>query len=871
MSLDPARWRALSPLLDRALELSDAERDQWLQTLRSESPDLAAELVDVLSGEAAADRRGFLSTPVDVSLAGLELGAWTLDRPLGHGGMGTVWLARRTDGRFEGLAAVKLLNLALLTAGGQERFRREGSVLARLTHPGIARLLDAGVGPSGQPYLVLEHVDGEPIDRWVAEQHLSREQRIRLVLGVLAAVEHAHANLVVHRDLKPSNILVARDGTVKLLDFGIAKLLDADGSGAHSALTADGGRALTPQFAAPEQVRGDPVTTATDVYALGVLLYLLLSGRHPTGEGCRTPVDAIRALFDVEPARLGLGDLDTILARALRKAPGERYQTVAAFADDLTRYLRREPVSARPDSIAYRARKFAIRHRLGVSAAFVVVATLSAVTLFALQASRTARRERDAARYASARADAQVEFQSLLMSQLGDRPMTMREILDRSRAVLEREYAQQPRFLSTLLVQLSARYAELGDSRTRGEILSRAESVADAAHDTAQLVAARCDIADNLRTEGRYDEARRILAAVQPMLAAAPDPEEDAECLAIRANLENELGEWRQSDPDIRRAIAIRDSLGRTGDDFYAGLRSTLAYTLDREGRPRDAIEESKRALAVMDSSGRGTMVARTIMQHDMALVYVELGNNVEARRLLADVIHRMHQADSSGHLPVQALIHYARAALFGADLDSARKYFTVLADQAATEHNRYWEGRGLFGLAEAELAAGDLAAARRTMARFRPLSTDPRLRSSDDEIVDYRMLEALVARATGDTALSLARVVAMLKDNGYFAGRRRQVMRPGLILAAEMSPPDSALGYAHAALALATRDSLGATRSAYVGEARLAEARALLAAGDTVNARSSLTRAVTALTAGAGAGHPLTREARDLLAKLSR
>ncbi|HVA56402.1 MAG: serine/threonine-protein kinase [Gemmatimonadaceae bacterium] len=870
-SLDPERWRALSPLLDRALELSDAEREAWLHTLRSESPELAAELTAVLSGEAAADHSGFLSGPLEVSVAGLELGAWTIERPLGHGGMGSVWLARRTDGRFEGLAAVKLLNLSLLSATGQERFRREGTVLARLAHPGIARLLDAGVGPSGQPYLVLEHVDGEPIDAWADAHHLSREQRIHLVLQVLAAVGHAHANLVVHRDLKPSNILVAHDGTVKLLDFGIAKLLDADGSGAHSALTADGAGALTPLFAAPEQVRGDAVTTATDVYASGVLLYLLLSGRHPTAEGCRTPADAIRALFDVEPARLGMDDLDTILAKALRKEPGERYQTVVALADDLARYLRREPVSARRDSVAYRARKFVLRHRVGVAGFVTIGAALSAITLFALRQTAAAHRERDAAVFAGARADAQIAFQSLLMSQLGDRPMTMREILDRGREMLERQYSQDPRFLAGLLVQLSDRYAELGDSKVRGAVLDRARGLAAAAYDSSDLAAARCAAADNLRTEGRYDEARRAFAGVDSLLTAAPDPDVEATCLGYRADLENELGNWKAADSAITRAIAVRGRLGHVDDVAYAGLLSTLAYTLDRAGRPRESIAVSKRAAALMDTTGHGGTVARTIIQHDMALVYVELGENVQASALLYDVLRRMRQADTTGRLPVQALIHYARAALFGGNLDSARKYFGVLADQAVADHNTYWEGRALFGLGEAEIAAGDLPAARRTMARFRPISTTRALRSSDDEIVDYRMLEALLARAEGDTAAARAKVVAMLRDNGYFQGHRRDLMRAGLIVAAEVSPPDSALGYARAALALASVDSLTATRSAYVGEARLVEARALLAAGDTARARASLTQAVMALTAGVGAGHPRTREARALLAGLPR
>jgi serine/threonine-protein kinase len=237
--IDRDRWLQLEPLLDKALELSDVERVSWLSELRSSAPDLADEISALLTDDADASRYGFLGEQVDASLAGLELGGYTLVKPLGQGGMGTVWLARRTDGRFVGEAAVKLLNLALMSPAGQERFRREGSVLARVTHPGIARLFDAGVSASGQPFLVLEHVNGQRIDAFVRERNSSPEARIRLVLEVLAAVGHAHANLVVHRDIKPSNILVTRDGTVKLLDFGIAKLLSAQGAGDTRSMAGD--------------------------------------------------------------------------------------------------------------------------------------------------------------------------------------------------------------------------------------------------------------------------------------------------------------------------------------------------------------------------------------------------------------------------------------------------------------------------------------------------------------------------------------------------------------------------------------------------------------------------------------------------------
>ena len=287
---------------------------------------------------------------------------------IGQGGMGNVWLARRDDGRFEGRAAVKLLNASLVGRAGEERFRREGNILARLADPHIARLLDAGVSPSGQPYLVLEYVEGEPIDRHCDARSLGVEARLRLFLEVLEAVAHAHANLIVHRDIKPSNVLVGKDGQAKLLDFGIAKLLEGEGeAGAATALTREAGRALTPEFAAPEQMTGGAVTTATDVYALGILLYLLLSGRHPAGDALHSPGELVKAILETDPSRLsdavsesrtqtaqirqqnavarattpdGLrrqleGDLDTIVAKALKKNPAERYASVTALADDL--------------------------------------------------------------------------------------------------------------------------------------------------------------------------------------------------------------------------------------------------------------------------------------------------------------------------------------------------------------------------------------------------------------------------------------------------------------------------------------------------------------------------------------------------------
>jgi len=294
----------------QALGLAEEERASWLASLRERDPALADHLQALLEEHRALARDGFLDhppvpLPQEPGLAGRRIGAYTLVSSIGQGGMGSVWLAERSDGRFERRAAVKFVSLAVAGRGGEERFRREGKILGRLAHPHIAELLDAGVSPQGQPYLLLEHVEGEHIDQYCDQRRLEVEARVRLFLDVLAAVTHAHANLIVHRDLKPSNVLVRNDGQVKLLDFGIAKLLEDEATGgAATLLTQQAGGALTPAYAAPEQVSGGAVTTATDVYALGVLLYVLLTGQHPAGASMRSTADLVKAIVDTEPARM---------------------------------------------------------------------------------------------------------------------------------------------------------------------------------------------------------------------------------------------------------------------------------------------------------------------------------------------------------------------------------------------------------------------------------------------------------------------------------------------------------------------------------------------------------------------------------------
>jgi serine/threonine protein kinase len=436
-AIDKQQWAVLSPLLDELLDLAEPARSRRLAELRTQDAALADRLAAMLAQDASLDLQGFLDMPaaravIDTlaspdeppDLAGQHIGPYVLQRELGRGGMGTVWLAHRADGRFEGDVAIKFLQSGLFgSSGGAARFAREGQILGRLSHPHIARLLDAGVHEGSQPYLVLEYVEGLPIDRHCQQQGLDVAARIRLFLDVLAAVAHAHSRLILHRDLKPSNILVSADGQVKLLDFGIVKLLDdaaqAQDGAAATEITQRAGSAYTPQFAAPEQVQQTDVTTATDVYALGVLLYLLLGGRHPTAEGTQSQLDHLKAVVELQPrrlssvaaesgdlalarqARLLKGDLDTILAKALKKKPAERYANAQALADDLGRWLAHEPIAARPDSRVYVLGRFVRRHRLAVgfgALAVLALAGLTGVSVWQAQRAKVAEQQAQARR-----------------------------------------------------------------------------------------------------------------------------------------------------------------------------------------------------------------------------------------------------------------------------------------------------------------------------------------------------------------------------------------------------------------------------------------------------------------------------------------
>jgi len=693
MSVGKETWGKLSPLLDELLDLPDDERDARLAALRAQDPPLAEALAAMLQHLPAIERGEFMpasALPKPAGLAGQTIGPYTLVREIGHGGMGTVWLARRTDGRYEGEVAIKFLRSGLFGHGDAARFEREGSILARLSHPHIARLLDAGVMADGaQPYLVLEYIDGEPIDEYCHRLELSVDARLRLLLDVLAAVAQAHNRLVLHRDLKPTNILVTRAGEVKLLDFGIAKLLD-DAGRDQTALTARVGNAFTPEFAAPEQLQGGDVTTATDVYALGVLMYILLGGEHPTAAPTGAPLDRMRSVIETVPKRLSeavlkrggptqrwspqsrklagevRGDVETIVAKALKKSPSQRYANAAEMADDIRRYLANEPISARPDSRLYRATKFVQRHSAGVAAAAAVVIALGAGIGLALWQAREAQAQR-------------VQAEGLVEYMIGDlrkklQPVGRLDVLDGVGLKALDYYATQDldRLDADSLGRRARALHMIGDlAQQRGKFEEAVRDFQEAADTTARLLKAHPDdpqrIFDQSQSEfwvgyvqwyrGHLHEAeaafRRYLDLAQRMNKAKPgDHGWQLEDVFAKTNVGmvlTELGRADEALPLLTDARAEITQLARTHPEDAFSEGNTIGWGVIAYaalGHDEEAIraDEDKIAAGLRAPNADGNRDVQFLVanaHHEIATWQRNLGRRgdalASARRALAE------------------------------------------------------------------------------------------------------------------------------------------------------------------------------------------------------------------------------------------
>lgn len=611
-------WPELDRLLDEALDLPAERRAAWLDTLPPATARHAPALRRLLDAHDRAAVSDWMSAPPRLETVagdpgapspGDAVGPYRLIEELGRGGMATVWLAERSDGQLNRRIALKLPHRSW-APGLAERMVRERDILATLEHPRIARLYDAGIDGSGRPYLALEAVSGLPIDRHCQQRALDVRARLRLVLQVAEAVSYAHGRLVIHRDLKPSNLIVSDDGQVHLLDFGIARLLDGDGiDSAPGDLTRAAGQALTPDYASPEQVAGLPLSTASDQYSLAVVAYELLCGRRPPAprrtDGDVAPVDLVpasRCTADPAVRRLLRGDLDAILAQALRGDPRRRYPSVDAFAEDIGRWLRGEPVRARPDTWAYRARRFLGRHRWPVAAASVAAVALAATAAVAVWQAQRAVQERERAQ--DVRDFIASLFQNADPNHGGQAGITARDLLQRAEARIDAELAGRPDTAAELLLVVGESLFRLDDVAGATRVIDRAAALT-APRPPTDLLRLR---ADRLRAElmvegGQIAPARDLIEQV--LQRTNPRDREQAllrvGALQVRAmtayNLDDAEGTMRHA----QAAATLSESmLGEAHVDTLASWM-LVAYYARLVDQDDQALAAARRAVELAD------------------------------------------------------------------------------------------------------------------------------------------------------------------------------------------------------------------------------------------------------------------------------
>ncbi len=679
-------WPEVEPLLEEALALPVEHRETFLEERSGERPEICEAVQRLLSSEEEVET--FLERPVlellrpsgspDAPDLGDRLGPYRLVEVLGAGGMGTVYLGRREDQAFEATVAVKILRHGLNAGSFRQRFHQERQILASLQHPRIARLLDGGTTPDGRPYLVLELVRGMPIDEFCTAHDTSVEDRLRLMIQVCEAVDHAHRNLLVHRDLKPNNILVGEDGEAKLLDFGIAKILEEGAQGVAGEMTGTLFRPMTLPYASPEQVRGEAVTTASDTYSLGVILYRLLAGTSPYRLEDTTRQELERAIREQNPRPVSeatvrswprslRGDLDTILAKALRKEADRRYGGARDLGEDLTRVLEHRPIAARPDSRTYRFQKLLRRNPLASGAIASVAGLLLLFGIVSTVQARRIARERDAALEARREAQQVTGFLVDLLksgspeeagSRLG---LTVREVVQRSAERLE-DFNEKPALKAQVAGTLSGVFLDLDLLEEAGPVVREALELRRRLFKPPHPA-----LAESLSSMGKWLSLMGDLTAAQRYQeqALAMWKELGGESsLPVAENL-NELalvyydqGRFQEAAPLLRRALEILHERPEAEPTDFAEANNNLAFNLHAMGEYPEAETHYRRALELWTASGMNPHPFLAAVMNNLASVLQEEGKLTEAERLFRQSIAMRRELFGESHVRVSAPIN---------------------------------------------------------------------------------------------------------------------------------------------------------------------------------------------------------------------
>jgi serine/threonine-protein kinase len=870
-SITPERWLQLGPLLDVALELPVRERSAWLAALRARAPDDARDLEQLLG----ADGTSWLETghrtrvlgrmAASPAEAGAVLGAWRLERTLGRGGMGTVWLATRADGRFAGNAAVKLLHPSLIEGLGEDYFRREGEVLARLTHPAIARLYDAGVTDEGQPYLVLEYVDGRPLHRWLAEQSPTLDRRLALFLRVCDAVAHAHTHGIVHRDIKPANLAITVNDEVKLLDFGIAVLVDDPVAATSDATTpeapdsldaepvtasapgsaSDSVRPFTPKYAAPEQIHGGVITTATDVFALGRLLEELLADLP----------DAPR-------------DLRLIARRAVQRAPEARYVTVSALGDDVRRQLRHEPVDAREGGAWYRAGRFARRHRVGLVAGMIAVVALVTGTIVSVLQARDARVQRDLAVAAERRARVMSEVMLTLATELPTTDASARAVdaLRRTRVLLDGYLASDRRERSRLAVDLARQFGFFARPTEAQALLTDARSDAYMLGDSALAIEIECLLGAGGDTLDQAD----AMQALATLRARAPRTAWRAHAACASAASRRHLMQFAGDSANAQSALAVRlaRDAGDTVSLLYANLLvdqlQTIGWSAGDFHAKRAAYRE---ASAALDRLGLGTSVAALRVATLLAGFARETGRVLVADSALAPWRAYLEAGERWRASTPALLLEQAQVSAILARPDQARMWFERALVLTRTPGSELLAIRSRQLYAQFLAESGDARTARAHVDTLTTLLA--RSSNSAFDAARVRTLAALYA-AEGQPARAASVLDSLLRARGYPTAVRLVSWQDAVAEHAHYQEAIGAYATAREAIAqlrrVAGTDSIDAHGTWRLARLALLEAR-MRARDDAASLASAARSAAAQLAVAVGPDHPLTREALALTA----
>ena len=701
--MDTVRWREVRELFERVCDLGAAERDVVLSEACADDSELRAEVESILSfsertptyfdAPAMDAFPELMASERAASLIGQRIGPYELDELIASGGMGTVYLGRRVDRSQQQKLAIKMIRQRIVGKETLRRFRIEREALGRLSHANIARLLDGSVTPDGIPCLVMEFVDGRPIDDYCREERLTVAGRLELFIQVCAACHFAHQNLVVHRDLKPKNILVTSSGVAKLVDFGIAKILDDGGTAESGGATVSGQRMMTPEYASPEQIQGKAITTASDVFSLGVILYELLARRRPYSSKDVTPHELERMICEDDPVKPSVavcigerppddgrklsrrlaGDLDAIVLKAMRKEPEQRYRSVEQFSEDIQRHLHGLPVRARRDTFRYRSGKFVRRNRMALIGAGVLLITFLAGVGGILWQGQVAAQERDRADAARrmARSEAlkaervSTFLQTMLSSvQPGNkgRDVSVRDVLDAAADKIGTTLRDEPEVEATIRATIGVSYGELGLLDKAEPHLTKALTIRNRV-----LGPRHSDVAESLsqlgvlaRAKGNFADAEKFYRKALQIFRELP-AHDDMGMAGVLNNLGVVLkskGEYEEAEAAYRESLGIRQARLGSKHREVATTLNNLASVQKNQGRLSDAASTYREALSIFQSVLGEEHIHVAVCMNNLALLLRETGDWGEATRLLREALGIRRKAYREGHPGVATGLH---------------------------------------------------------------------------------------------------------------------------------------------------------------------------------------------------------------------